>query len=168
MQTDTLITTRLSLLPLGVEHAEEMAAALYDPALYTFTGGAPADPNALCDRYVRMAEGSHDPSVTWGNWVIRLREDGTLAGTVQATIGPGPVAAVAWVIGVPWQGRGYAKEAVRALVEWLENRGVTEIVAHIHPEHLASAAVAASAGLVATDEWQDGEVRWRRRAGPVA
>ncbi|MFD6167413.1 hypothetical protein [Streptomyces coeruleorubidus] len=35
------------------------------------------------------------------------------------------------------------------------------ITAHIHLDHLASAAVAAAAGLAATEEEQDGEVRWR-------
>ncbi|MFE2723278.1 hypothetical protein [Kitasatospora sp. NPDC059327] len=34
-----LRTERLDLLPIGPEHAEAMAAALADPALYTFTGG---------------------------------------------------------------------------------------------------------------------------------
>lgn len=38
---------------------------------------------------------------------------------------------------------------------------MTAVVAHVHPDHLASAAVAAAAGLTATDEWHDGEMRWQ-------
>ncbi|WP_223165332.1 GNAT family N-acetyltransferase [Lentzea indica] len=34
-------TDRLDLLPLRVEHAQEMSAVLADPALHTFTGGTP-------------------------------------------------------------------------------------------------------------------------------
>lgn len=36
------------------------------------------------------------------------------------------------------------------------------VVAHVHPEHGASAAVAAAAGLAPTEVWQDGERRWLR------
>jgi len=77
--------------------------------------------------------------------------------------GEGWKAEVAWVVGVPWQGRGYAAEAARALVGWLEAAGVGEIVAHIHPDHVASARVAAGAGLVATADEVDGERVWRSR-----
>lgn len=38
--------------------------------------------------------------------------------------------------------------------------GVRELVAHIHPDHAASAAVAVAAGLGPTEEWEDGERRW--------
>jgi RimJ/RimL family protein N-acetyltransferase len=158
----TIRTARLDLLPLGVEHAEEMAAVLSDPALHTFIGGTPDTPHALRSRYRRLAKGSPDPDVTWLNWVIRLREEGCLTGTVQATVGPGPVAEIAWVVGTPWQGRGIATEATRALVDWLDRQPVRAVIAHIHPEHRASAAVATAAGLTPTAERQDGEIRWRR------
>ncbi|MFG2330515.1 GNAT family N-acetyltransferase [Streptomyces sp. NPDC048604] len=157
-------TARLDLLPLRVEHAEEMAAVLSDPALHTFTGGTPDSPEALRSRYRRMTAGSPDPAVSWLNWVIRLREESCLTGYVQATVGPcgdGPLAEIAWVVGAPWQGRGIATEAARALVDWLGRQPVPTVVAHIHPDHRASAAVATAAGLTPTDESQDGELRWR-------
>lgn len=47
----------------------------------------------------------------------------------------------------------------------LRGQGVRTVTAHIHPAHLASAAVARAAGLAPTDEWQDGEIRWRLQAG---
>lgn len=94
--------------------------------------------------------------------MLRVRGEGRLAGYVQATV-RGERAEVAWVVGTPWQGRGYAKEAAAGLVRHLLERGpVTTVVAHIHPEHTASAAVASAAGLLPTGEWEDGEVRWRR------
>jgi RimJ/RimL family protein N-acetyltransferase len=155
---------RLVLEPLRVEHADEMAAVLADPALYAFIGGSPPTPDALRERYERLVAGSPDPAVSWCNWVIRLRDEGCLAGTVQATIGAGAggrEAEIAWVVGTAWQGRGLASEAATALVAWLRQRSVRTIVAHVHPEHHASAGVAAAAGLTPTDEWRDGEVRWR-------
>ncbi|GAA2764709.1 GNAT family N-acetyltransferase [Streptomyces paradoxus] len=158
-------TRRLDLLPLRIEHAEEMADVLSDPALHTFIGGAPDTPQALRSRYRRITAGSPDPAVSWLNWVIRLRDESCVTGTVQATVSPsgqGTVAEVAWVVGVPWQGRGIAAEAARGLVDWLGRQPVHAVVAHIHPEHRASAAVATAAGLAPTGERHDGEIRWHR------
>ncbi|MFJ2900101.1 GNAT family N-acetyltransferase [Streptomyces sp. NPDC087218] len=161
-------TGRLDLLPLHVEHAEEMAEVLSDPALHAFIGGAPDTPQALRSRYRRMTAGSPDPAVSWLNWVIRLRATSGLTGTVQATVGPsahGAVAEIAWVVGTPWQGRGIATEAARGLVDWLGGQQVPTVIARIHPEHRASAAVATAAGLVPTDEWHEGEITWCRNIG---
>lgn len=154
-------TDRLDLLPLRVEHAAEMAEVLADPALHTFIGGTPYTPEALLARYERLTAGSPDPAERWLNWVIRLRDENCLAGTVQATI-TGQTAEIAWVVGTPWQGRGIASEAARGLVDWLRTQPVHTVVAHIHPDHHASAAVATSAGLSATADRHDGEVRWHR------
>ncbi|SES21972.1 GNAT family N-acetyltransferase [Lentzea albida] len=151
---------RLTLLPLAVEHAGEMAEVLADPALHTFTGGTPLTSEALRARYGRLAAGSPDPAVRWLNWVIRLRDENRLTGTVQATVADG-TAEIAWVVGTPWQGRGIAREAAQGLVTWLRTQPVHTVIAHVHPDHHASAAVAASAGLTATDEVHDGEIRWR-------
>ncbi|GIH79635.1 GNAT family N-acetyltransferase [Planobispora longispora] len=151
-------TPRLTLEPLRVEHAEEMAAALADPALHTFIGGSPATAAQLRDRYTRMLAGPPSGSAeAWLNWAIRL--EGSLVGYVQATVAPGRTT-VAWVVGTPWQGKGVATEAARAMVGWLAERGGTPIAATIHPDHAASAAVARRLGLVPTAERVDGEVLW--------
>ncbi|NUW32320.1 GNAT family N-acetyltransferase [Nonomuraea sp. SMC257] len=164
----SIATDRFDLLPLTVGHAAEMAAVLADPALHAFIGGEPLDEDALRARYARLAAGSPDPAVSWLNWVIRVRNEGRLAGTVQATVQhTGPMAEVAWVVGTPWQGRGVATEAARGLVAWLRAAGVRTVVAHIHPGHAASAAVAAAAGLSPTDVWQDGEIRWTTPPEPA-
>ncbi|WP_329623055.1 GNAT family N-acetyltransferase [Streptomyces sp. NBC_01255] len=155
-------TERLDLLPLAVAHAEEMADVLADPALHVFIGGAPLTAPELRARYERLAAGSPDPAVVWCNWVVRLRDEGRLAGTVQATVTDGGrVAEIAWVVGTDWQGRGIAREAARGLVALLADQGVRTVLAHVHPDHTASAAVARAAGLAPTEEWEDGEIRWR-------
>jgi RimJ/RimL family protein N-acetyltransferase len=174
MTPEPISTSRLMLMPIGPGHADEMAGVLADPALYAFTGGHPPTRQALRDRYERLAAGSPDPLVTWGNWVIGVRATGRLAGYVQATItaaadaGTGPVAEVAWVVGTAWQGQGLATEAARALIGWLSRQGAGEIIAHVHPDHHASAAVAAAAGLSLAGDWHDGERRWRRVMAPRA
>jgi RimJ/RimL family protein N-acetyltransferase len=115
-------------------------------------------------RFGRLVVGrSDDGSEAWHNWVVRRRDDGRAVGVVQATVRlDRPEAEVAGEVGVPWQSRGYATEAARALVAWLDEAGVTTVVALVHPDHAASAAVARKAGLDPTDVIEDGERVWRR------
>jgi RimJ/RimL family protein N-acetyltransferase len=157
-------TERLVLRPLRVADADELVGVLGDPALHEFIGGRPDTLEELRRRYEAMVAGSGRPDELWRNWVVRRRDDAAPVGTVQATLtrhADGWRAEIAWVVGVPWQGRGYAVEAARALVGWLEAAGAGEIVAHIHPDHAASARVAAGAGLVATADEVEGERVWR-------
>jgi RimJ/RimL family protein N-acetyltransferase len=164
LDEDPLVTERLLLAPLVPGDADEMAGVLADPALHRFTGGRPATLQELRTRYAALAAGSGRPEEVWRNWIVRRRADARPVGTVQATItgdNGGWTATIAWVIGVPWQGRGYAAEAARALVGWLARRDAPEVVAHIHPDHVASARVAARAGLLPTPDQVDGEQVWR-------
>ncbi|SEP10223.1 GNAT family N-acetyltransferase [Actinacidiphila rubida] len=164
LRPETIRTERLTVLPLQAGHAEEMATVLSDPGLHTFIGGAPDTAEALRARYERWAAGSPDPAESWCNWVISLRGAACLTGTLQATITAddrGATGEIAWVVGTPWQRRGIAAEAARGLVAWLRTHPVHTVVAHIHPDHTASAAVATAAGLSPTDQWHDGEIRWQ-------
>lgn len=160
LTTAELRSERLYLLPIAPDHAEELAAALADPALHAFTGGRPATVEEQRARCARLAAGSPDPAEAWGNWVLRLRADGALTGYVQTTV-RADGAELAWVVGTPWQGRGLATEAARTLLAHLAAAGVTTAVAHIHPGHHASAAVARALGLHPTAHTQDGETRWQ-------
>jgi RimJ/RimL family protein N-acetyltransferase len=159
-----IITPRLQLHPLRIEDAPEMVIVLSDPSLHEFTGGAPATLDELRDRYARWTQGSGSEDELWLNWIVRRDEDGVAVGTMQATVmqpQAEPTAFVAWTIGTPWQGEGYAGEAAIGLVQWLVSRGVKSVVAHVHPHHRASAAVATRAGLRRTSDEVDGEVVWR-------
>lgn len=158
-----IATERLRLLPLRVEYADQMAEVLSDPSLYTFTGGEPPTVEALEARFRRQLAGPDKKDEQWLNWVVEY--DDNLIGYVQATV-TGSTAEIAWVIGTAWQGRGFAKEAARGLLTWLRAQEAQEIVAHIHPEHTASAAVAAAIGLARTDLLEDGEYVWST-AGPA-
>jgi RimJ/RimL family protein N-acetyltransferase len=84
-----VVTRRLTLVPLAAAHADEMAAVLADPDLYAFTGGSPPAVHQLRARYERWIAGSSDPAESWCNWVIELRGQRCLAGTVQATVTTG-------------------------------------------------------------------------------
>jgi RimJ/RimL family protein N-acetyltransferase len=168
LEAESIGTERLLLTPLGVGDADELVGVLADPELHRFIGGRPATLDELRTRYAAMVAGSSSPDEVWRNWVVRRRADGQAVGTVQATLSRrqrGWSAEVAWVVGLAHQGQGYAAEAARALVGWLAERDVGEVVAHIHPGHAASARVAERAGLQPTDDRVDGEVVWRGVTG---
>lgn len=157
-------TARLRLEPIEPDDAEELVPVLADPALYRFIGGKPPTVDVLHARFERWAAGhSADGSEEWHNWLIRETATGQAVGTTQATIvEEGTAAWTAWLIGVPWQGRGFATEAATGLMVWLEMRGVEAIRADIHPDNVASEAVAGHLGLIPTDEIVDGERIWRK------
>lgn len=160
----TITTDRLVMHRLRAADADEMVHALADPALHEFTGGQPGTLEELTARYNSWVQGSGSDTELWLNWIVRRTDNDTAIGTVQATIihpHERPEALLAWTIGTRWQGHGYASEATHALVQWLAEQGVESVAAHIHPDHVASAAVATRAGLHATDDVVDGEVVWR-------
>jgi len=159
--TAVLRGERVVLEPLRVEHAAELVDVLSDAALYRYTGGSPPGRAELEARYERQVAGSGDPTEEWHNWVVRLGDDGPATGYVQATVGPDPATAeLAWVVGTRWQGRGLAREAAAAVLDHLLASGVGRVVAHVHPDHVASQGVAAALGLAPTEVVVDGEVEW--------
>ena len=143
-----------------------MVAVLSDSDLYSFIGGEAPSLGDLEAQYESQVAGPSSGEEVWHNWIIRPHDTGQAVGFVQATI-TGDSSDVAWVVGVEWQGRGFASEAAAAMCEWLTAQGIGTITAHIHPGHLASQRVAASLGMQATKEIDgDGEVVWAATARP--
>ena len=173
LAAEPIETARLTLEPLRLEHAEEMFGVLDDVHLHDFVGGDPLTRSQLRDRYGRLADGhSPDGREGWLNWMLRVRDTDALVGAVQATLSQEPAglsAELAWVVAVPAQGHGYAKEAAAGMVVWLADRGVTRFVARIRPDHVASRAVADAVGLRPTARVIAGETLWllTRRSAPM-
>lgn len=159
-----IATARLDLEPVAIAHADEMVAVLAPPSLYDFTGGEPPSVDGLRTRYAGQARGeSPDGSAGWLSWIVRERDTARAVGFAQATltvVDAATVADLAWVVTPDAQGRGVATEAAGGVVAWLRRRDVRAFDAWIHPEHAASAAVAAHLGLAPTADVLDGEVRW--------
>jgi RimJ/RimL family protein N-acetyltransferase len=159
-----IATSRLDLAPLLCEHADDLFSVLSDPLLYEFTQGVPpASVAELHDRYTFLeSRTSPDGTQAWLNWVLFERATGLSIGYVQATV-ESRCADIAWVVGTPWQGLGFATEAVVAMIVWLHDAGVQVVRANVHPLHAASQRVAAKAGFALTVETVDGEGVWVRR-----
>ncbi|QPP10916.1 GNAT family N-acetyltransferase [Streptomyces bathyalis] len=160
-----MTTLRLRLEPLRPGHAAEAFPVFDDERLHIWIGGSPDSAEQLEARYRRQSAGqSPDGKQGWLNWMLRRQSDQRLVGTVQATLlrpAAGRLAAeLAWVIGSQHQGTGYAREAALAMTTWLREQGVDTFIAHVHPGHEASAAVARALGLTPTDTVVEGEIRW--------
>jgi len=163
-----LQTARLSLEPLRIDHAEEMAPLLDDARLFGFIGGGPCTLDELRERYRRQVAGwSHDRQERWLNWILRDRDSGQAIGTTQATMtvdGDAFIGKIAWIVASRHQGRGYACEAAAAMAAWLREQGARILFAEIHPKHDASMGVARRLGLKPGEQILDsGEIRWARR-----
>ncbi|MEO7421695.1 MAG: GNAT family N-acetyltransferase [Ornithinibacter sp.] len=159
--TPPLGDVRLRLEPLQVAHAVEMVAVLGDPGLYRFTGGEPPTLDGLEERYIRQVTGSGDLGESWHTWVVRLGRNGPAVGFVQATVHPPRrESELAWVVSTQWQGQGIARAAAGLVLTEVVDRGISRVLAHVHPDHVASQRVATALGLVRTDRLVDGEVEW--------
>lgn len=65
------------------------------------------------------------------------------------------------MIGVPWQGNGYGHRAASLLMEQLRERGITDVIVHILPDHTASQRIAQRLAMEPTDITIDGETLWK-------
>jgi RimJ/RimL family protein N-acetyltransferase len=159
----SLVTSggRLRLEPLTRDHAAEMVDVLEDPSLNEDIGGHPPTAEYLATRYEALSSRrSPGDDEQWFNWIIRLNVEGQAVGYVQATVREGS-AALAWVIGVPWQKAGIATEAAREVVGVLSHElAVTRFSASIAPRNRASQKVAAKLGMRRSGMVDDGEDVW--------
>jgi RimJ/RimL family protein N-acetyltransferase len=139
----------LTLEPQTIAHAAELYAVLDDPELYVFTDDkGPASELALADRLRRLeSRVSPDGAEHWLNWVVRTAE-GKIVGYVQATIGSGGEAGIAYVLGRAHWRRGYAKAACGLMLrELADTYGATTATATLDPRNAASLALLRSLGF---------------------
>ena len=115
-----LTTERLALEPLVVAHAPAMFAVLQDASVFAFTDGEPpSSVDVLATRYAKLeTRTSPDRKEAWLNWIVVHPTDGPI-GYVQATVQERGRVWVAYVLASGWRGRGYATEAMRAMLAHL-------------------------------------------------
>lgn len=160
-------TERLLLRPLGEQDLEAMTVYRGDPEVCRYL---PFPPQTVADIRARIGHllGSTSLEGERGGVPVGIvrREDGALIGDlVLFHLDPvnGSVE-IGWVIRPDAMGRGYATEAVRALVDAAFGiYGVRRVVARIDAENTASARLAERVGMrlearLVENEWYKG--RW--------
>jgi [ribosomal protein S5]-alanine N-acetyltransferase len=161
-------TARLRLTPLGADAIDALLEA--DGArLEGLTGArfhSPAPPPYMADALpvVRERLRQRPEETPWWNWVVVERESGVAVGSVAFG---GPVNAegavlVGYAMYGEYEGRGYATEAVKAMVTWAFGQpGVREVRALAPVWNTPALRVAENVGMrpVASEEDDDvGEV----------
>ncbi len=144
-----LYSRRLVLEPLTAAHAEAMFGVLSEEAIYRHLDYPPPCSLAeLCAIYRRWeARQSPDGTQQWLNWVVRPSHDAPI-GFVQATVGPPATASIAYIFGSEHGGRGFATEAVAAMLAHLADAyGVLRCLATVEAANEPSIRLLARVGF---------------------
>lgn len=165
-------TERLVISAISPDDARGLHAALAGPEVGRFLGGP--DIIDLDDAQRRIAHVLAGPTSADHAWVnLTIRDlDGVIAGRLEATV-YADWAEVAWLLGVPWWGRGLGTEAAEWLLDHLRDEwGVQEFWATAHPDNSASIAIMRRLGMIEQAEpyarvlgsWDPGDAVFARRA----
>lgn len=149
---DGLVTARLVLHPMTSGEAEQVVAGVPDAARWA--PGYPTEGDVFAARRLMDTCANTGDPRPFGNYEIRRREDGLAIGGVgfhgapdengSVTIGYGLVPAV--------HGKGYASEALRALLAFARARGVTCVEGDTGHDNVPSQRVMLAAGMRLTAE----------------
>ncbi|MFB7979696.1 GNAT family N-acetyltransferase [Streptomyces vinaceus] len=156
---DDLVTARLVLHPLTVSEAEQVVAGEAGSGA-RWASGYPTDGDvSAARRFLSTCANSGDPQ-PFGSYEIRRRADGQVIGGADfhgpaddngsVTIGYGLVPSA--------RGKGYASEALRALLLFARTRGVTCVKGDADLDNIASQHVMMAAGMLPAGE--DERVRY--------
>lgn len=136
-----VLTPRLELLrPSASDAGEIFSRYASDPDVVTFLGW----PRHLSvDDTRAFLASSEDQWMRFpaGPYLVRSREDGRLLGGTGFAFGSPGEAATGYVLAKDEWGRGYATEALHAVVDLAPAIGVVRLYAFCHPDHLASRRV---------------------------
>jgi RimJ/RimL family protein N-acetyltransferase len=147
----TLTTDRLIIAPMALEHFEAHAAAWADPAMTRFIGGEPRSRNMSWGKFLQGA----------GLWSIMGYGYWTFLDRVsRAYVGNGGLAQfergipeleaypeAGWAFAPEAWGRGFATEAMTAILAWADEQDLGEIRCIIDPGNAASHNVARKLGF---------------------
>jgi RimJ/RimL family protein N-acetyltransferase len=149
----TLTTERLTLRPHRLDDFDAIAALWNDPEVARFIGGVPSTREQSWSRLLRYKGSWH--FLGFGFWAIEDRTSGSFigeAGFLEARRDIRPsiegMLETGWVLDPIAHGKGYATEALKAMIEWgvshFPSRKLTCIIA---PGNGASRRVAIKLGF---------------------
>ncbi len=124
-----------------------------DPRVTRFIGGRPLTQEEAWLKFQRNA--GHWPLLGFGFWVVEEKSTGAFAGEVgvshffRETQPPVEnLREAGWIVSPSMHGKGYATEAVRAVLGWTDARlSDPRTICLIHPENIPSLRVAEKCGF---------------------
>lgn len=146
-------TARLVAEPAAPHHAAAMARALADPQVHLWTSDRVPDAEHFARQFAFVSAlpcgRSPDGCEIWLTWALMLvREPDVAIGYVQSSIREPDRVLIAYMIGRDHWRRGYASEAVAAMLDWVLARyDVACAVAEIDTRNAASRGLAEALGF---------------------
>jgi len=161
-----LQTERLILRPPGLEDFDDSFALWSDPRVTRYILGKPSSQEDAWARLQRSC--GHWALLGFGLWVVREKAGGRFVGEigfmhVKRDLVPsfGVTPEIGWVLSPSAQGKGYASEAVQAVLRWSDQHWPgAETACIISPENAASIRIAVKHGYV-----ESGHTTYK--AGPI-
>jgi RimJ/RimL family protein N-acetyltransferase len=146
----SLQTERLHLRRSRPEDAETISAYRSIPDVRRHQGWERTDPQGVREQIEEMARRVPGEPGGWVQFSVEERESGRLVGDVGLSPADGEpgVIKVGYTISPDAQGRGYATEAVRALIDYaFDSLGADVVRAYASEENVPSIRVAEKAGM---------------------
>jgi aminoglycoside 6'-N-acetyltransferase len=173
---EELRTSRLRLRRSEPRDAEQISAYRSDPEVHAHQGWERTDPDHVRTEIQQMLQRAPGGSGGWVQFTVETLADDRLVGDVglrAAEDEPG-VVMVGYTMAPAAQGKGYATEAVSALVEYaFGTLGADVARAYADAANVASVRVGEKVGLVVVERFDgqhEGEtwhgVRMERRRAP--
>lgn len=154
---EPLVTDRLHLRRSRSEDAEAISAYRSDPDVRRYQGWERTDADGIRAQIEEMAARAPGQAGGWVQLSVEERESGRLVGDVglsPADDEPG-VIKVGYTIAPEFQGRGYATEAVAALVAYaFDTLGADLIRAYASAENVPSHRVAEKVGMALVERFE--------------
>jgi RimJ/RimL family protein N-acetyltransferase len=174
-----LETDRLLLREWRIEDFEPLADFYSDADVMRWLTGEPLSRH---DTWIRLASViGHWQLRGYGVWAVERKSDGAFVGRVGLNNPEGwPGLEVAWTLGKPYWGAGYASEAARAAMSYgFLSQPVDRLISVIHIDNKPSQSVAQRIGetkvgrkdltvggkTFPTEIWQIQREDWMRRLG---
>lgn len=176
MEAPLLETARLRLRAVRATDLTPLLAMWQEPAFYQHLGGQPQGEFEVWSRLLRNA--GLWPVCHFGYWAVEEKATGQFIGSVgfadfhrALTPALGPCPEAGWVLAPHAHGRGYATEALQAILAWGDACFTQpRTVCIISPDNHASLRVAAKLGYVeyACTELSGQPIRLLERFAPGA
>ncbi|MEO1039882.1 MAG: GNAT family N-acetyltransferase [Pseudomonadota bacterium] len=158
MTAPLIETERLRLRAHTAADFTASARLWADPEIVRHIGGAPSSPNQSWQRMLRYP--GLWALLGYGYWAVEEKATGAFIGEsgladfkreISPSIDGAPEAG--WVIATDRAGRGYATEAVTAILAWCDaHRAEEETVCIIAPDNAASVRVAEKCGFTGPEK----------------